>query len=506
MLVGFAIPGGCRLVPSPAMETLDVAVVGLYVLSVLGLGLWTGREERNEEDYFLGGRAMPWGAVAVSFLATTMSALTFVAVPGDAFNGNFVYLQLALGDLIGRLLIYAYLIPAYFAANVTTVYQLLGKRFGPRSQDAGTVLFLVTRVLASGVRLAACAIAFSVIFEMPLDRTIVVIAAIATVYTVAGGIKAVIWTDTLQFALFMSGAVIALGWILVHLPEGFDTFWRVGNEHGKFQVLHLNWDFNDPKNFVPGTFFGMLLTFAVQGTDQDLVQRLLTTRTVGESQKAMLLTALLNVPLNLVFLSVGAALFVHYQVHPDAGVQALVAQGRADYVFPYFMKTVLPAGLRGLLMAGLLAAAMSSLDSALNALASTAYMDLYRKYTPWESTPEEAVRVSRGLSVAFAVALVLTAMVFGRQPGILWVGFRVMGYTYGTLLGLFLLAVWTDTRGSDTGNLIAIPVSIGLVLVLTAAPPYGTAALAWPWGIVVGTASTVLIGSLWATPAPRSAP
>lgn len=488
------------LTSQPTFHPLDIGIILAYIATVLALGMWSGRDEKDEQDYFLGGRSMPWLAVAISFYATTASALTFIGVPGAAYKADFVYLQLAVGDLLGRFLIGFYLLPAYFRHDVTTVYQLLGERFGPRSQDAGTVLFLVTRVLASGVRLAACAIAFSVIFGMDLNQTIVVITGIAMAYTVAGGIKAVIWTDTLQFTLFVGGAFVALGVIWGQMPGGFGQFLEIGSAAGKFTIFHTGWNFNDPSNFVPGTIFGMLLTLAVQGTDQDMVQRLLTTRTLRESQKALFLTALMNIPMTLLFLTVGASLFAFYQVFPSEAVAALVAQGKTDYIFPHFMRTVLGPGLRGLLMAGLLAAAMSSLDSALNALASTAYVDLYRKYLRPEASSEEAVRTSRYLGLFFALVLAGVAMVFGRQNDVLWLGFRIMGYTYGTLLGLFLLAVWTEDRGADTGNLIAILASIAVVIGLTAEAPYGLGLLAWPWSIAVGTGMTMLVGGAWRTP------
>ena len=483
-----------------SVHALDLGVLAGYVLVVLALGLWTGREEKNEEDYFLGGRSMPWWAVALSFYATTASALTFIGVPGAAFKGDFVYLQLAVGDLLGRFLIGYYLLPAYFGAGVTTVYQLLGQRFGAGSEALGTVLFLITRVLASGVRLAACAIAFSVIFQTPLVPTIGAVTLVAMIYTTAGGIKAVIWTDTLQFALFMGGAVAVLGIIWSGLPDGVSTFLSDGAAAGKFTVFHLGWDFNDSTNFVPGTIFGCLLTLAVQGTDQDMVQRLLTTKTLRESQGALFTTALMNIPVTLLFLSVGASLFVHYQHFPDAQVVAYLDQGHADYVFPHFMLTALKPGVRGLLMAGLLAAAMSSLDSALNALSSTAYVDLWRKYISPEDGPEQALWKSRMLSLVFAVILMGVAVIFGQMDGVLWVGFRVMGYTYGTLLGLFLVAVWTPDRGSDGGNLLAVVVSILAVVWATGAPEAGGLGIAWPWSIVIGTGLTFVVGAAFPTP------
>jgi Na+/proline symporter len=208
----------------------------------------------------------------------------------------------------------------------------------------------------------------------------------------------------------------------------------------------------------------------------------------------------MNIPVTLLFLSVGASLFVHYQTFPDPQVADYLAQGHADYVFPHFMLTVLEPGVRGLLMAGLLAAAMSSLDSALNALSSTAYVDLWRKYVSPDDGPDQALWKSRMLSLVFALVLMAVAVVFGQMDGVLWVGFKVMGYTYGSMLGLFLVAVWTERRGSDLGNLVAVVVSIACVVKGTAPVEAGGMGIAWPWSIVIGTGVTFLVGAAFPTP------
>lgn len=496
------------------MHWLDWILLVLYALGVVSLGLWAGRRERNVEEYFLAGRSMPWVAVCVSILATAASALTFIGVPGAAFGGDFHYLQLGFGDLVGRVLIAWLLLSAYYRHKVATVYQLLGIRFGPGSRLAGTLFFITTRILASAVRLAGCAIAVSVFFNLSLRSAILLIALIALIYTVAGGIKAVIWTDALQFGLFVGGALLVLGHIWSHLPEGLSQFLEVGQAHGKFQIFRFNLDFNDPSSFLVGSLFGCFLTFAALGTDQDLVQRMLTCKKVKQSQKAIVLSGLLNFPLTLLFLSVGAALFAYYQAFPDSAVSDLAAQGRIDYIFPHFISTVLPAGLRGLLVAGLLAAAMSSLDSALNALASTVYVDLWEPYFrrgQWGA--KGGVQLSRWLVVGFGILLALVAMGFGPRPSILWFGLRIMGYTYGALLGVFLLAVLTKGRGSDTGNVVAMLSSVAMVLFLTAEldagllsavrtlllSPLGISKVAWPWAVVFGTFWTFGLGALCPT-------
>ena len=499
---------------------LDWIVLALYVCVVIALGIRAGRGENTVEDYFLGGRKMPWVLVMISIYATAASALTFIGVPGAAFGGDFHYLQLGIGDFVARILIAVLFLTAYYKGRVTTVYEFLGQRFGPRSRDAGTGFFIITRLLASGVRLAGCAIALSVVFDMPMNVAIALIALTALIYTMLGGIKAVIWTDTLQFCLFIGGALIALITIWLALPGGFSEFLSVGSEFGKFKIFHISanpahkdffLNLNNPSSLAAGFLFGCFTTFAALGTDQDLVQRMLTCEKVKQSQKALILTAVMNFPITLLFLSVGAALFVYYHAFPDSSVNALVAARHNDYIFPHFIRVIMAPGLRGFLIAGLLAAAMSSLDSALNALSSTAYIDIYRNYIRPDADRAHALKVSRGFVILFAVVLALLAMTFANTESILWFGFRIVGYTYGPMLGIFLLAVLTKRRGSDIANPFIMISSVLLVIFLTAESigplqglrtivlhPLGIGKIAWPWAIVIGTLWTFGIGLLFA--------
>lgn len=475
--------------------------------------------EKNTKDYFLAGRKMSWWPVMISIYATSLSALTFIGVPGAAFAGDFHYLQLGFGDLLGRILISFLLLRPYYKNNVTTVYQLLGKRFGPRTRDSGTTFFLVTRLLASGVRLAGCAIALSVIFNLPLNTAIIIIACVALIYTSIGGIKAVIWTDTVQFLLFIAAALVAVGTVIYALPGGWSEFFAIGNEYSKFNIFHISFSsgstdfiFNltNPKSFVAGFLFGSFTTFAALGTDQDLVQRMLTCRKVKDSQTALILSGLLNFPVTLLFLSVGAALFVFFKVNPDPVVQNYISIGKTDYIFPYFIKTFLAPGLKGLLIAGLLAAAMSSLDSAINALASTAYIDIYKNHINKNADEKNAVKISRIFVVFFALILIVIAIIFGRTSSILWLGFKIVGYTYGGMLGIFLLAVLTKNRGNDIVNIISMVTSVIIVIFLTADSvgiltglrniilyPLGIDSIAWPWAIVIGTIWTFTFSILF---------
>ena len=293
------------------------------------------------------------------------------------------------------------------------------------------------------------------------------------------------------------------------------------SKHNKFKVIHFSkipgtedyWlNFANPKSFVAGLLFGCVSTLAALGTDQDLVQRMLTCNKVGDSQKALLLTAVLNLPMTLLFLGVGTALFVYYTVFPDAHISLLADSKLTDQIFPYFIKTVMAPGLRGLLIAGLIAASMSSLDSALNALGSTAYVDIIKRYSRPKRSESDAVRISRMLVAGFAGLLAVIAIIFCNTESILWLGFRITGYTYGGLLGIFLLGIATTRRGNDRINLLAMATSVGVVIFLTTESvgrlagfrslllgPLYVERLAWPWAIVVGTVWTFSMGAIFRT-------
>ena len=498
------------------ISVLDWIVILIYAGVVIAFGFFAGKKESTTEDFFLGGRKMPWVSVMISIYATSLSALTFIGVPGAAFEGDFVYLQLAIGDLVGRVLVSTLLLSVYYKSQVTTIYEFLGKRFGPRSRDAGTGFFMLTRLLASGVRLAGCAIALSVVFDIPLNSAIILIAVVAFIYTTLGGIKAVIWTDALQFFLLLSGAIVTLFFIWSAMPGGFSEFFQIGSEFGKFKVFHVSaspshseffLNFNNPNALAAGLLFGCFTTFAVLGTDQDLVQRMLTCDHVKKGQRALLWTAALNFPITLLFLGVGAALFAYYKVAPDAAVDGFIAAHHTDYIFPHFIKTVLTPGLRGLLIAALLAAAMSSLDSALNALSSTFYIDIYKRYIRPDTTEKHAVTISRYFVIIFAAVLAIVAMQCGKTESVLWLGFKIFGYTYGAMIGVFLIAVLTDRRGNDIANVVIMVTSVLVVLFLTAdsigplqgmrstiLSPLGIEQVSWKWSIIIGSVWTFGIG------------
>ncbi|MCB1505274.1 MAG: sodium/solute symporter [Hyphomicrobiaceae bacterium] len=476
------------------MALLDWLVISAYALAVLLLGVWSAGRSNSEDEYFLAGRSEGWAPVAASTWATKLSALTFIGVPGAAIAGNFAYMQLWLGSFLAAYVVAAYFIPEFYRLRVATVYEYLEHRIGRGARIGATVIFILSRCLASAVRLAGCAIAISVFFDMPLVVSIVLMAGIAAAYVLTGGLRAVIWTDVLQLALFLSGALAATLFVVLSLPGGAGEVVAVGSAAQKFQVFDLRFDMADPATFWLGNLFAFVLGLATGGADQDIAQRALACPDATRARRAVISAGAADLFSTALFLSVGVAVFAYYHASPDAAVTALIAEQRYDYVFPHFIRHELPAGLRGALVAALLAAAMSSLDSALSGLASSAYFDLGLTRTSKSETTHMPLWGPRILVVAFAAVLAGIAIVFGAQPSILWFGLQIMGYTYGGLLGLFLLAILLPHCVSSSGSIIAATSSIAAVVVLTRwGPGFGLPSVPWPWGVIIGTAWTLAV-------------
>lgn len=475
---------------------LDYFVIVSYLLLVCGAGFWFGRKEKDTSDFFLGGRQMPWGAVMFSILATEMSALTFLSVPGLSFDKNFIYLQFAIGSLIGRILISLFFLPAFYRGKVTTVYQYLQQRFGPRSRDAGAIFFFVTRLLGSGVRLCVTAKALEVVSGLSYFQAICVVGILAVAYTSFGGIKAVIWTDVIQFAVFIGGAGLTMYLIMRMIPGGLhgaysllkDTVDATGQPANKLRVFDFTISFTKPGVLFVAILNSCFQTFAALGTDQDMTQRMLTCRDVSRSKKSLLLTGIAKFPIDALFLLLGAALFALNVCRPFAeGVKD------PDHVFPTFIVTVLPMGIKGLLFAAVLAAAMSSLDSALNALTSSAITDIYKPYIRKSAPERHYLAASRICVPIFAALLVGIAYLCKGEESVLWLAFKLTGYTYGAMLGVFLAGILTR-RGNSLGNIIAMTSSVGMLLAirLLLFP-----SLNWQFFVIIGTLWTFGVAILF---------
>jgi len=485
------------------LGSFDYLVIVCYLIVVSGAGLWFGRTERDTNDFFLGGRRMPWIAVMISILATEFSGLTFLSVPGVSFKGSLIYLQFGIGSLIGRILITLFFLPAFYRGRVTTVYEYLKQRFGDRTRDAGTMLFFVTRLLGSGVRLCVTAKALEVVSGLSYFEAICLLAIITAAYTSFGGIKAVIWTDVIQFGVFMGGAGLALYLIMQMVPDGLQGAYSVvrnaldeaGQPAHKLQVFDFTMSFIKEGVFFVAILNGCFQTFAALGTDQVLTQRMLTCRNVGPAQKSLLLTGLAKLPIDALFLLLGVTLYVlNSHNHFASGIKD------PDHVFPTFIATALPAGVRGLLFAGVLAADMSSLDSTYSALSSSAITDIYKPYVKKSAPERHYLAASRLCVPIFAVLLVGIAYMCKGEESVLWLAFKLTGYTYGAMLGIFVAGVLTR-RGNNFGNIIAMASSIGVLLGIR---HFVFPSLNWQFFVIIGTLWTFGVAVLFKPSTPES--
>ncbi|RME90209.1 MAG: hypothetical protein D6767_07185 [Candidatus Hydrogenedentota bacterium] len=485
---------------------IDIFLVSLYLLSLAGIGYAIRKKESSLSEFLLANRSMAWPISLASLYATAASALTFIGVPGVAYAGDFYYLSLTLGSLLGRIFIAYFLLKAYFHFQVFSIYELLEKKFSITIQKAGSGIFILTRILASSVRLTACAFAIAVILKISIPLAIVIIAMVAFIYTFFGGIRAVMITDVLQFIFIIGGSILAFSYLLSHFPGDLNQFLENANAQNKFQIVYWEFNWNDPKTIWAGTLFGFVVTLAGIGCDQDLMQRMLTTKSYSGAKKAMIFSGILDIPVVFLFLSIGALLFGWVQESPDLQKKIAALQLKNDMIFPYFMKEVFPAGLRGLLIVGLLSASLSSLDSALNALASVSIVDFPKLKQKLKSTfsIQNDTTIARIFTILFAMILAAVAILFADANSILWVGFKAVGYTYGPLLALFLFSIFSKEKiQSSTGILLGIILSFLISFFSTSLTPSGFVfpwedslkkpLLAWPWGIVIAT----LFMSLW---------
>ena len=481
------------------METIDALVLVLYFVATLGVGFWAGRKEKDTHDFLLGGRQINWVIVAFSILATETSAVTFVGAPGDAYSKNMAFLQLAIGSIAARVAIAFMFIPSFYRFNVTTIYEFLGYRFGPRTRNTSAGFFLVTRFLASAVRLLAAAIALKFVLGLNLFQTILIVAAVTMLYAVWGGIKAIIWTDVLQFFIFFGAAVLAAVYLLNHIPDGWHQLPEWLRSGGHFQIFDLRWDWSSETFIGICILNGFFMTFAALGTDQDLTQKMLTCKDSRSSQYSLILTGLIDVPIMFTFLLVGALLFVFYQHFPRPDLPT-----DGDEIFPFFIMTQMPVGLRGIMIAGVLAAAMSTLSSSLGSLTSSLIVDVYKPYIRRGASERHYLFASRISVVLVGIVLSLIAYLLHGWGNILWLGFRIGSFTYGALLGIFLLGV-TWKRGHDKSNMIAMLSSTAVVTVFWFLGKYHIVNLAWLWYIVIGTLWTYIFAWIMSlvTRAPR---
>ena len=470
------------------MRPLDIAVILAYFAAVIAVGLLLAGRQRDASDYFLGHRGLPWWALMFSVVATETSALTVISVPGLAARGNLTFLQIAFGYLVGRVGVAALLLPGYFEGTQDTAYQRLEHRFGPAARRTASGVFLLTRALADCVRIFATAIPLAIVTHWSLTAGIIAIGFVTLVYTWVGGLRAVVWVDVIQLGVYLVGGIATLI-VATRLAGGVAAFDRAW-EAGKLIAIDFDLSFTKTYTFWGGVIGGGLLSAASHGTDHLIVQRLLAARNLKDAQRALIGSGVFIILQFALFLLVGTSLWLAGADHSGM---------RGDAIYPTFIITQLPAGLAGLVVAGILAAAMSSHASAVNSLASASTHDFYAPLTG-RHDPEQLLRVGRWLTLVWTTILVAGAIAFRDQnTPVVQLALSVASLTYGALLGTYILGgAWPRARQRDV--IIALIVSILIMspIVLGAVIPHfplrWLPGLAWPWYVPLGTGITVAVG------------
>jgi len=470
------------------VRPLDVAVIFLYFAAVIAAGLLLAGRQRDASDYFLGHRGLPWWALMFSIVATETSAVTVISVPGLAARGDLTFLQIAFGYLAGRIGVAALLLPGYFEGTQDTAYQRLERRFGPVARRTASGVFLLTRALADCVRIFATAIPLAIITRWNFAAGILAIGAVTLIYTWVGGLRAVVWVDVIQLGVYLLGGIATLI-VATHLAGGVGAFGRAWDA-GKLVTLDFRPSFTLLYTFWGGLLGGALLAGASHGTDHLIVQRLLAARGLRDAQRALIGSGVFIIGQFALFLLVGTSLWL-------AGADRVGM--RSDAIYPTFVITQLPAGLAGLVVAGILAAAMSSHASAVNSLASASTHDFYAPLTGRQD-PARLLWVGRWLTLLWTAVLVAGAMAFRNQnTPVVQLALSIASVTYGSLLGTYVLGgLWPRARQVDVITAIVVsvvamtPVVLGSVI--PGFPWHWLPGLAWPWYVPLGTTVTVLAG------------
>jgi SSS family solute:Na+ symporter len=517
-----------------AKLAIDSGVLFLYFFVIISIGLFMGRKEESLADFALGARQIPWWAVLASIIAAETSAGTFFGTPGEGFAlRNYTYIQLALGTIMARILVSYIFIKPYYDYKVYSIYEYLTARFGVGTKNAASAVFMITRLLASGARLYVAAIALALAYEMiggvrpGQTETLLIyigstvaIVILTAIYTTLGGIKAVIWTDLIQASIMMGSALVAVGLLYSSIPGGFH---QIAALHGGFHLsdfittglnpaehgwARIKGMFQMEYTIFAGLIGSTFITMATHGTDQDMVQRMLTAPDIRRSRRSLILSGLADIPIALTFLSIGLLLWVYYQVHPDPTLSKT-----PNETFCHYILYQMPVGLRGLLIAGIFATTMGSLSTALNALATSFTRDWYQIYINRQPTEKQSLRAVRWATVWFAILMIVVAsgtsylVIVHPNVRIIPIVLGIFGYTYGSLLGVFLCGMFTKRRGSNRGNVIAMITGFIVVAVLSGLPndvagmlgavaynqPGWLPVIAFPWWICFGTMVTFLV-------------
>lgn len=465
------------------LRALDLTVIFAYLAGVLLLGWYFSRRQRDTRDYFLSDHDVPWWAIAASIVATETSVVTFISVPAFAFaaNGNLTFLQLVAGYMVGRVIVVVLFIPQYFRGELFTVYQILDSRFSGRVKRAAASLFLVTRSLADGVRIYATAIPLVALTGLADWQSILIIGMVMIFFTYLGGITAVIWIEVVQLAIYNLGAIVAAIILLDHINGGWQEVIAVGNGFGKFHLFDFSMSLAKSYTFWAGIIGGAFLNTATHGTDQYMVQRYLCGKNARQAAAALLTSGVIVFAQFVMFLFIGVMLFVFYRQSPT------LPEGISpDRVFSHFIVNELPAGVVGLVIAAMLAAAMSS---SLNALASTSLADFYKPLIAPARSEDHYMKVSHYLTAFWGVVQIVAALfVIGKDKSIIDTVLGIASFTSGPILGLFFMSTLTK-RVRQNGALAGVTFGVAFMICIWAATT-----LSWQWYALAGSAATFLAG------------
>ncbi|HVL66418.1 MAG TPA: sodium:solute symporter [Vicinamibacterales bacterium] len=494
------------------MHPLDLAVLVGYLTAIVAFGAYFSTRHRTVQDYFVSGKSLPWWAIMGSIVATETSTVTFISIPGVAYTTNFTFLQLVMGYMIGRLVVSALFIPAYFRGDILTVYELLGGRFGSGVKRLASGVFLLTRSLADGFRLFATGLVLAAVLRaMPrtdeiaarwvpgLDPTytlliasVIVIGLATMAYTYYGGMTAVIWTDVIQLTVYVAGAVIAAFVLIDLIPGGWTEVREVGGAAGRFQLFDFTVSLTRSYTFWSGVIGGAFLTTATHGTDQMMVQRYFCARDAASARKALLWSGLVVFVQFALFLTIGVMLFVYYTQHAPAEIAAFTHDGalQTDRIFPYFIVNHLPPGVVGLVLAAIFAAAMSTLSSSLNSSSAAAVNDFYMPATGGGRDQAHYLRVSRALTATFgAVQMAVAVAAISLSKRVVDEVLGIASFTNGIILGVFLLG--TFTAAAQPAAFVGIVGGASLMLAVKL-----FTGVTWQWYVLIGSIATLTLG--WA--------
>lgn len=468
------------------VSTLDYAIIIVYLIGIAVFGKISGGKQRTVKDYFIGSKEVPWWIISFSIVAAETSTLTFISIPGLAYLTNLNFLQLTFGYLIGRVIVAVYFLPAYHKGELTTAYSYLQNRFGNKTRSLASITFLFTRTAADGVRLFATAIPLYLILDISPLAAIIIIAVVALIYTFTGGLKGVIWVDAIQMFIYIGGAILAGIYLINNIPGNLGDVLSSTEISAKLSIFNFGFNkgfagfFSQPYTLLSGLIGGAFLSMSSHGTDQLIVQRLLAAKSLAESKKALITTGVIVIFQFALFLFIGVLLFAYY------GLLDI----KSDEIFSKFIIEILPSGVNGIIIAGLFAAALSTLAGSITSLSSSVMLDLY---LPFKKTVDEKkdLLISKLLTIFWTVMLILSAFIFMESSkAVVELALSIASFTYGGLLGTFLLGLSNKKikQNHAIAGFVSAIVFMSFIIVFKV--------VAWTWFILIGVCITLLVGNL----------